>query len=148
MKYMSWSRRRWLASLPLWSLKAATEKGRQFPSEVKRYADPATEFAVDRLTNPEFTSVLPSPFAQFASRKGHHIVYSSDRGGSMQAYRMDMKSGESRQLTEVEALDSGSLNLSIDDRNLFFREGKRIRLSSLSGLHERQVYETPGDWEP
>src|SRR5215475_10465558 len=100
---MRWSRRGLLASLPFWTLEAALDKGRQLASEAKRYADPATEFAVDRLTDPSHTSLLPSPLGHFAGHRGTQVLYSSDRLGSMQAYRMDVKSGESRQLTEVAA---------------------------------------------
>lgn len=145
---MHWSRRAWLASLPVWSLGAASDKGRVFASEVTRYADPATEFPVGRLTNPEFTSLLPAPYAQFSTHKGTHIVYSSDRTGSMQAYRMDMKTGESRLITEATALDPASLNLSLDEKLLFFRDGRRIHLLGLNGTHERGLYETPEDWQP
>jgi len=145
---MGWSRRAWLASLPFWSLEAALDKGRQLPSEAKRYADPTTEFAVDRLTDPAHTSVLPACYSHFASHRGTHVLYASDRFGSMQAYRMDVKTGESRQLTEAVALDPASLNLSIDEHNIFYRDGRSIRLLNISNLRERELHQTPSGWEP
>ena len=39
------------------------------------------------------------------SRKNDFLVYSSDRSGSMQAYRLDLKTGQSHALTEAMDLD-------------------------------------------
>jgi Mg-chelatase subunit ChlD len=63
---------------------AATTKGSLLPSSIVRYADPATDLPVFRLTNPEHASVLPPHYARSVSRKGNFLVYSSDVSGSMQ----------------------------------------------------------------
>ena len=73
-------------------------QGSLLPSAATRYSDPATEFPVFRLTDPAHTSVLPPHYARAISRKGGFLLYASDASGSMQAYRMDLKSGQARML--------------------------------------------------
>ena len=101
---------RFLASLAAATCAAeTTAKGRVFPSVAVRYADPATEFTVVRLTDPQFTSSLPA-----AGNRGvtaRQLLYASDMSGSWQAFRMDLKSKESRQLTDAEHLDPASIGL-------------------------------------
>jgi len=104
--------------------------GAVFPSEQKRYPDPATELEVLRLTDPEHTSFLPR---HAASRRGNFLLYANDRSGSMQVCRMDLKTGESRQLTEAEALDAASLTLLPDDRGFVFCDGDRLRMAQIGG---------------
>jgi hypothetical protein len=56
-----YSRRAFLASLAVATRAAeTTARGRVLPSVAVRYADPATEFSVVRLTDPRFTSSLPA----------------------------------------------------------------------------------------
>ena len=76
-------------------------KGQTFPSEVRRYADAATEFDVYRLTNAAHQSWLPASYERAVSRRDSFLIYSSDRTGSVQAYRMDLKSGQSRAITRA-----------------------------------------------
>ncbi len=55
-------RRLFLASLAAATYAAETSaKGRVFPSVAVRYPDPATEFTIVRLTDPQFTSLPPRP---------------------------------------------------------------------------------------
>src|SRR5262245_22122484 len=55
----SWSRRSFLVSCSLLRLPAASTKESLLPSEMVRYADPSTEFVVNRLTSPKYSSHLP-----------------------------------------------------------------------------------------
>ncbi len=104
--------------------------GAVFPSEQRRYADPATELEVLRLTDPEHSAFLPR---HGASRRGNFLLYASDRGGSWQAYRMDLKSGESRLVTEAAELDPMTLALLPDDRGFVFCDGDTLRLGQIGG---------------
>src|SRR4051812_46537170 len=111
-----YSRRAFLISSLATAARAAenTAKGRVLPSVAVRYADPATEFTVLRLTDPQFSSSLPAVGNRGLTAR--QLLYASDADGKWQAYRMDLKSKESRQLTEAENLDASSLALLANER--------------------------------
>ena len=77
---------------------AEEKKGELLPPEWRRYADPATELAVSRLTDPASSCGLPASYQRMIGR-GNFLLFWSDRTGSPQAWRMDLKSGEMRLLT-------------------------------------------------
>jgi oligogalacturonide lyase len=142
------SRRWFLMSIPA-AAAFATEmggKGRNFPSAVTRYADASTEFPVVRLTDPAHTSILPASF-QHPISKRNFMLYASDMTGRFEAFRMDLKNGQSRQLTDAENLNPASLALLPDDRGICYVDGDRVFESSLSTLHPREVYRLPAGFE-
>src|ERR1700691_5019186 len=102
-----WTRRNFLVS-GLAPLAFAEQKGALLPSAWHRYADPATEFEVLRLTDPAHSSLLPAYYNRVLARRGGFLLYASDDTGSAQACRMDLHSGESRRLTEAAHLDVSS----------------------------------------
>jgi oligogalacturonide lyase len=126
---------------------AATSKGRQVPSAVERYLDPSTEFPVDCLTGPSAISILPPPEARTVSRRGNFLLYASDSSGRMEAYRLDLKSGQSRQLTEAAALDPRSIALLADERSFAYLDDRRLFLANLNSLQTRPVYRPPEGYE-
>lgn len=140
------TRRAFLAAVASSTLKAELEKGKSFPSEWKRYQDPATEFDVYRLTDPAFSSHLPAPYNRVISRRHGFLLFSSDRAGSTQAFRMDLKTGESRQLTQAQEFDRQSLTLLPDDRAFCFFDGPSLRQANLANLRDREVYRIPDGW--
>jgi oligogalacturonide lyase len=141
-----WTRRALLSGLAVLGLPAAEEKGRIFPSEKVRFLDRATEFEVFRLTAPQYTSLLPAYYNRCLARRSGFLLFASDRTGSMQAFRMDLKSGEMRLLTEASRLDPASLSLLPDDRSFCYSDGASLHLVSLSGLRDREIYRCPADW--
>jgi oligogalacturonide lyase len=134
------------AGAGLWA-GAESGKGRTFPPGWHRYSDPATELDVYQLTDPAHASFWPAYYNRAVARSGGWLVFSSDREGSLQAYRMDLKSGETRLLTEAEGLDPATLTLTPDNRDLCFFAGRSLRLVSLANLREREIYRIPADWE-
>ncbi len=122
-------------------------KGEVFESEWKRYRDPATDLVVYRLTEPSHTSALPAYYNRIVSRNSGFLVFSSDRGGSPQAFRMDLKSGETRQLTDRKDLDATSVNLTPDNRSFCYFADRTLYLGSLATMKEREIYTTPDEWE-
>src|SRR5437870_4476857 len=112
------SRRLFLASIPGICAAASTGKGSLLPSAIFRYTDPTTDFPVFRLTNPEVRSVLPPNYGRAVAHKGNFLVYASDASGSMQAWRLDLKSGEARQLTEVDNFNPACFTLLSDEKSL------------------------------
>src|ERR1700720_717979 len=136
------SRRTFLASLAVAARAAETAvKGRTFPSMAARYPDPATEFTIVRLTDPQFTSSLPA-----AGNRGvtvRQLLYASDLDGKWQAYRMDLKSKESRQLTDAENLDASSIALLANERGFWHFDGPALIETSFAALKPRVVYKVP-----
>ncbi len=126
-----WSRRTFLAHCSLLRLPAASEKGRVFPSETRRYLDPTTEFVVFRFTDPAHASFLPDSGGRPVSARGNFLLYASDRTGSAQAYRMDLKSGQSWLITEAAALEPSWLVLFTDDRHIAYFDGRTLFRTSL-----------------
>ncbi|MGD0871113.1 MAG: hypothetical protein ABSB88_16280 [Bryobacteraceae bacterium] len=127
--------------------KPAQERlGAGFPSAVKRYSDPTTELDVYRLTDPSYSSTLPAAYNRAIAHNNASILFSCDRNGSPQAFRLDLKSGETRELTTVEDLDGGSLTLTPDNRSFCFFAGRSLFLSALGG-RPRELYRIPEGWE-
>jgi len=113
---------------------------------VVRYADGATEFTVARLTDPAHTSLLPAFYNRAIARRGNFLLYSSDLAGRMQAFRLDLKNGQSRQLTECDDLDPASVTLAGDGTFCYLDAGK-IFSAGVSGLKAREVYRIPEGFE-
>lgn len=135
---MALSRRVFL-SLPAAGYAQTVGKGRVFGASVTRYADPATEFPVSRLTNPEYTSFLPAYPNRTISRNGSFLLYAADLTGRFEAFRLDLKSGQSKQLTDAAHLDPHSLVLLPDERGFCYIDEGRLVTSNLSNLRARTI---------
>jgi oligogalacturonide lyase len=113
----------------------------------QQFLDPATEFDLFRLTDPRFSAWLSAPHLHVISRRGKFLVHSSDRAGTMQAYRLDWRSGQSRQLTSAAALDKATPALTLDDRSMFHFDGRILKQVTMASLRERKVAEVPEGWD-
>jgi oligogalacturonide lyase len=142
------SRRAFLAaSMGAAQLLAVGQKGAAFPSAWKRYADGLTELEVYRLSDPSYASVLPAYYNRAIAKNSGSLLYSCDRSGSPQAFRMDLKTGGTKELTDVEGLDSSSLTLTPDNRSFCYFAGRSLYVTNLGTLHERELYQVPEGWE-
>jgi oligogalacturonide lyase len=135
-----------LAALPGIRLDQDARKGRKYPPERTLYADLSTEFTIERLTDPRHSSCLPAWYCRAMSRKGAFLLFSSDRSGNAQAYRMDLRRGTFQQLTQATALDTSSLTLAHDDRSFYYFDGPSLMNASLRNLRGKEVYRVPPDW--
>jgi oligogalacturonide lyase len=117
-----------------------SDKGLVFPSEMERYADPATEFPLFRLTNPAHESWLPASYNHAVSRRGHFLVYANDRSGTVQVYSMDLKTGQSHQLTNEERLAPAAVALTPDEKSICCVAGGAVQLINLSNIRSRTIY--------
>ncbi|MGA3015820.1 MAG: hypothetical protein ABSF62_01785 [Bryobacteraceae bacterium] len=140
------SRRGFLFSGFAAALLAQEKPGASFPSAVKRYSDPTTELDVYRLTDPSYPSTLPAAYNRAIAHNNAWMLFCCDRNGSPQAFRLDLKSGETRELTTVEDLDGSSLTLTPDNRSFCFFAGRSLFLSGLGG-RPRELYKIPEGWE-
>ncbi len=68
------------------------------------------------------------------------MFYWSNREGASQIYRLDLKSGESKQLTNAAALDTTSFAVSSDDRYLYYFDGAGLQSLTLSTLKPREIH--------
>jgi oligogalacturonide lyase len=123
------SRRAFLYTVPAVAF-TAEDTLAVIPSEKRGFHDPATEFDLTRLTDPEKSNCwLPRPPLKALSRGDSFLLYCSDRSGSPQAWRMDLRSGESRQLTTAAAMIPSTLTFGPADRSvLYFDRSSLISL--------------------
>ncbi len=124
--------------------------GRLAAPEWKKYPDPATELEVLRLTDPAFASGMTAPHLRQFTRRGDSVLYwserySADSPGARQAFLLDLKRGESRQLTTASALDPSSLSLSADDRSFYFFDGPALMESPLGNPKPTEIHRVPAN---
>ncbi|HZL57107.1 MAG TPA: hypothetical protein VFC21_08505 [Bryobacteraceae bacterium] len=108
-----------------------------------RYPDPATDLEVIRLTDPAFASGMTAPHLRQFGRRTDGLLYWSERNGTRQAYYLDLRSNDSKQLTDAAALDPLSLTLSTGERSVLFFDGPVLNETALSNLKTRPVYRVP-----
>jgi len=143
-----WTRRQLLvSSLAAGGLRAEGQKGSEFRSDWRRYADPSTELEVYRLTDPAYGSALPPYYNRAIARRNAFLLFTSDREGKPQAFRMDLKTGETAQLTDAVTLAAGSLALSPDSRVVTYFDDRTLRLLTIANLRERELYSVPDRWQ-
>jgi oligogalacturonide lyase len=140
-------RRLIIGAVALARLRAEGHKGLPFAPGWKKYSDPTTEFDVFRLTDPAYSSTLPASYNRAIARNSGWMLFCGDRGDGPQAYRLDLKTGEGKQLTEVAGLDGESLTLTPDNRNFCYFAGRSLYLTGVSTLHDRELYKIPEGWE-
>ena len=142
----NFSRRGFLLSGIAAARLAAQQKKTSFPSEAKRYEDPTTELDVFRLTDPGHSSTLPAYYNRAIAHNSGSMIFCCDRNGTPQAHRIDLKNGETRELSEAEDLDGSSLTLTPDNRWFCYFAGRQLFLSTMSG-HAKPLYRVPEGWE-
>ncbi len=140
---MALSRRLFLASFPAICFGEEGGKGRVLPSAIKRYSDPATEFPVQRLTDPACTSIL----AKYGVSRHGFAICASDASGRYEAYRIELRSGQQKQLTDAADLDPHSLTLLPDNHGIAYLDGTKVMTANLSSLRAREIYNIPDGFE-
>ncbi len=108
-----------LAALP--SILKAASRGAILAPALMRYDDLATDLPVTRLTDPAVSSILPHGPA--VSHRG--LLYASNASGSWQVYEMELKKGESRQLTDAAAMVPETLTVLPNDGGYHYYDGPR-----------------------
>src|SRR5579864_6890861 len=142
-----WTRRSLLALFAASGFASERGKGVLFASDFERFPDPATEMEVVRLTSPTYSTHLPAYYQRAMSRKGQFLLCWSDRTGSPQAFRLNLKSGEWLQLTDCAALDGGTLTLLPDEHSFCYFDGPSLRRSDFSKFRDREIYRVPEGWQ-
>jgi len=127
-------------------LKGQSAKGTVFDPDWRKFSDPTTEFEVFRLTNPAYASLMPAYYNRAIARHNGFMLFCCDRTGSMQAFRMDLKTGQCRQLTSAADLDAETVTLLPGDRTFGYFAGRSLRVMNLATLRDREVYRVPEGW--
>src|SRR5947209_4913398 len=126
---------------------AAEQKGVALPSDAQKYPDPATEFDVYRLTRPDYSSTMTAYYNRGIARNSGWMLFCCDRTGTPQGFRIDLKTGETKQLTEAEGLDGSSLTLLPDNRSFCYFAARSLFMVNLANLRVRELYQVPEGWE-
>src|SRR4051812_40420200 len=143
--YSEWPRRSFLTALAASGAALAAEKTPTSPSELRRVRDPATEFELVRLTDPrKGQAFLPPAPLRAVSRNNNSLLYCSDRSGSVQVWRMDLKNGESHMLSSGAPVLPDSVTFLPDDRLWAFADAERVNV--IRGNKLRTVYRADGQW--
>ncbi len=119
-----------LASLPA-ALTAANAK------EFVRFADPTTEIMVVRLTNPATASLLPAGTNRFISVKDRFLLFSSDRTGKAEPFRLDLRTGVLTKLAETASLDPHSIYLDERQKSVYLLDGGALKEIGLANKRMR-----------
>jgi oligogalacturonide lyase len=141
MEAARWSRRAFVSSFAL----LLNAEG--LPPDVKKFRDPATEFDLVRITDPSYSSYLPPAHLRQVSQRNNSLLFTSDRNGSKQPYRIDVKSGDVRQIATTANLDAKTLSFLPDERAACFFDGSSLCQAGISNQRMRTIYEVPSDWE-
>ncbi len=128
-------------------LLAQSSRGAAVPGGVRRYPDPLTEFDVYLLTDPAYTSLLPVYYNRAITKNSATLLFTSDRTGSPQAFRMEIKNAQTRQLTQADDLDAASVTLTPDNRAFCYFAGRSLYISSFATPRERKIYDVPEGWD-
>jgi oligogalacturonide lyase len=136
-----WSRRAFLSTLPL------LLNGETLPSDLKKFRDPATEFDSIRLTNPAYSSYLPPAHLRPVSQRNNSLLFTSNRAGSNQPFRLDVKTGEFHQIAKTVAIEPATLAFLPDERSACFFDGTSLCHATISNQRMRTLYEVPAGWQ-
>jgi oligogalacturonide lyase len=142
-----WTRRSLLTLLATSGFAVERGKGVLFGSDFERFPDPATDLEVTRLTSPSYATHLPAYYARAISHKEQFVLCWSDRTGSPQAFRLNLKNGEWVQLTDAPALDGATLTLIPDEHSFCYFDGPSLKRADLSRFREREIYRVPEGWQ-
>lgn len=136
------------AALGLTSQAAAFQAGRQDSKKKQKalptlgeffsYLDPSTENLVVRLTSPSYTSLMPPSSNRHVSSESRFLVYSSDHGGSLSPFHLDLRTAVPKQLAEGDGYIASSLCVDWQEKRALFLSGKRLMRVTL----DRQRAET------
>ena len=123
------------------------KKGEAFASDAGRYPDPLTELDVYRLTKPDYSTTMTAYYGRGIARNSGWMLCCCDRTGAPQAFHLNLKNGEMKQMTEAQEMDGASLTLTPDNRQFCYFAGRTLFIANVSSLKERELYTVPEGWE-
>lgn len=120
------------------------KKGKMYPSQRKSHKDAKSGRTVWQLTDTPGRTTQTLYFTnRHATLDSRWLVYASDRGsqaGKFNLFKMDLRSGESIQLTESGAVVAHTPDISRDGKEVFYVEhSNSLRSVDLESLKEREL---------
>ena len=121
-------------------------KGEKGKFSFETYRDKDTGREVMKLTTDNYLNHHPYFYNKMITNDNRFLIFSSNRDGSRNLYKLDLISGATDQLTEGQDINDFSPMLTSDDKFLLYSRGEKIIRMQLDTLMEEVVYETPQGW--
>ena len=133
----------WLAAVPA-ALLHASGVGKDWGIEKQSWTDPVTGVRVWQMTaNKGVANTLYFHFPNF-TRDGRYLLFTSNRTGSNQIYRMSIPEGRIVQVTDSPQVSSIGLTPDrTDPRRIYYQRGHEIMALDLEDFSERIVGAVP-----
>lgn len=110
-------------------------------SPIRRFLDSSTEVEMLCLSDPSRASYLPFNYNRSSSSRQNFVIYSMEGPQGPQVYRLELKGGILKPLTNAAALHPRALALSPDDKTLYFTDGNLLLATSAGSLSKpRELY--------
>lgn len=93
----------------------------------RAFKDSITGREVWQMTSGEHTSHAPYMYCQAFSKDERYIIFSSNRTGIFQLYRMEVETGEAVQLTELEDYHNLSMKIGTTGSEVYITAGSTAR---------------------
>ncbi|MBI4475042.1 MAG: hypothetical protein HY646_20410 [Acidobacteria bacterium] len=117
-------------------------KGKVYPDERRKFTDPKSGHTIWQLTNAKRFTVKLYYTNRAVTPDSRWMIYLSDRGSTherLNLFKMDLKTGESIQLTESGAVMEDTPEISRNGREVYYTENNAVRTIDMESLKERQV---------
>lgn len=120
---------------------AASLKGRHYPAEAKTFTAPESGLEVIQLTTHPADDC--APYFTSTSFVGDGLVIASRRTGDWNLFYVDLKTRELTQLTDGRGIAGQGATVCPATREVFYREGDKIKSVNLDTLEERTITSAP-----
>jgi len=121
------------------------KKGQVYPDARQKHTDSKSGHAVWQLTNlmPAHSAHMFYPTNRSTTPDGRWQIYGSDRGGSkgyVDLFKMDLRTGESVQMTESGDVDPTTPDIAYSGKEVFFfNTSNTFRAINVETLKEREI---------
>ena len=128
-------------SIPTGAPQEQGRKGKLYPDQRRKFTDSRSGHTVWQLTNAGTRSTKLYFTNRSVTPDSRWLIYHSDRGSApdrFNLFKMDLRTGESVQLTESGAVTEDTPEISYDGKQVYYVEnGNSVRAVDLESLKER-----------
>jgi Tol biopolymer transport system component len=118
-------------------------KGKVYPDQRRRFTDPRSGYTIWQLTNAGAHSTKLYFTNRSVTPDSRWLLYHSDRGsapGHFNLFKMDLRTGESIQLTESGAVTEDTPEISYDGKQVYYGQNfNSVHAVDLESLNERTL---------